>query len=92
MINTKYFKVLMFFCLCLCQMERTNLTEEILRVLQQLNVGVGGGRDALTEGDVRAIASQLVQREVTGLQDRITEQAKAKVSPSDRHTLIAMLV
>lgn len=73
-------------------MERTNLTEEILRVLQQLNVGVGGGRDTLTEGDVRAIASQLVQLEVTGLQDRITEQAKAKVSPSDRHTVTTILV
>lgn len=65
------------------EMERTNLTEEILRVLQQLNVGVGGGRDTLTEGDVRAIAGQLVQLEVTGLQDRITEQAKAKISGSE---------
>lgn len=65
------------------EMERTNLTEEILRVLQQLNVGVGGGRDALTEGDVRAIAGQLVQLEVTGLQDRITEQAKAKISGNE---------
>lgn len=64
------------------EMERTNLTEEILRVLQQLNVGVGGGTDTLTEGDVRAIASQLVQREVSGLQDRITEQAQAKMSGS----------
>lgn len=73
-------------------MERTNLTEEILRVLQQLNVGVGGGRDTLTEGDVRAIAGQLVQLEVTGLQDRITEQAKAKVSPSDSHTVTTILV
>uniref|UniRef100_A0A8W8LT56 SUN domain-containing protein n=1 Tax=Magallana gigas TaxID=29159 RepID=A0A8W8LT56_MAGGI len=63
-------------------MERTNLTEEILRVLQQLNVGVGGGTDTLTEGDVRAIASQLVQREVSGLQDRITEQTQAKMSGS----------
>lgn len=67
-------------------MERTNLTEEILRVLQQL--GVGGGTDTLTEGDVRAIASQLVQREVSGLQDRITEQTQAKVSPSDSTMLV----
>lgn len=65
------------------EMERTNLTEEILRVLQQLNVGVGGGRDTLTEGDVKAIAGQLVQLEVTGLQDRITEQAKAKISGNE---------
>lgn len=65
------------------EIQRTNLTEEILRVLQQLNVGVGGGRDALTEGDVRAIAGQLVQLEVTGLQDRITEQAKAKISGNE---------
>lgn len=69
-------------------MERTNLTEEILRVLQQLNVGRGGGTDTLTEGDVRAIASQLVQREVSGLQDRITEQTQAKVSPSDSTILV----
>lgn len=65
------------------EIQRTNLTEEILRVLQQLNVGVGGGRDTLTEGDVRAIAGQLVQLEVTGLQDRISEQAKAKISGSE---------
>lgn len=63
--------------------ERTNLTEEILRVLGQLNVGVAGGRDTLTEGDVRTIATQLVQREVTMLQDRITEQAKVKISESE---------
>lgn len=65
------------------EIQRTNLTEEILRVLQQLNVGVGGGRDTLTEGDVKAIAGQLVQLEVTGLQDRISEQAKAKISGSE---------
>lgn len=45
-------------------------------------MGVGGGTDTLTEGDVRAIASQLVQREVSGLQDRITEQTQAKMSGS----------
>ncbi|XP_061192438.1 uncharacterized protein LOC133200688 [Saccostrea echinata] len=57
------------------EVEKTNITEEILRVLQYLNVR----GDSLTEGDIRAIVGEMVKHEVTGLQDRITEQAKSQV-------------
>ncbi|XP_048760870.2 SUN domain-containing protein 2-like isoform X2 [Ostrea edulis] len=64
------------------QVEKINVTEEILRVLQQLNVR----GDALTEGDIRAIVGQVVQHEVTGLQNQIKEQSKAQMSGTEEHS------
>nr|XP_022315517.1 SUN domain-containing protein 2-like isoform X2 [Crassostrea virginica]XP_022315519.1 SUN domain-containing protein 2-like isoform X2 [Crassostrea virginica]XP_022315520.1 SUN domain-containing protein 2-like isoform X2 [Crassostrea virginica] len=58
------------------EVEKTNITEEILRVLNQLNVR----GDSLSEGDIRGIVGQVVQHEVTGLQDKITAQTEAKIS------------
>ncbi|XP_062615368.1 uncharacterized protein LOC134277098 isoform X3 [Saccostrea cucullata] len=58
------------------QVEKTNITEEILRVLQDLNVR----GDSLTERDIRTIVGEVVKHEVTGIQDRITEQAQSQVS------------
>jgi hypothetical protein len=58
--------------------EKINVTEEILRVLQQLNIK----GDGLTEGDIKVIVGQVVKQEVTRLQVQISEEAKAQVRHS----------